>query len=87
MKKRTIIFLALLLLAIGNSFGQIVFTSEDQGTHLRQQTEGGTFGVMVPLQNVNYDQFKLEMVPVGDGILLLLGLGGTYLLKKRKDKR
>ena len=87
MKKRTIIFLALLLLAIGNSFGQIVYTSEDQGTHLRQQTESGALGVMVPLQNANYDQFKLEMVPVGDGILLLLGLGGAYLLKKRKDKR
>lgn len=87
MKKRTIIFLALLLLALGNSFGQIVYTSEDQGTHLRQQTESGALGVMVPLQNANYDQFKLEMVPVGDGILLLLGLGGAYLLKKRKDKR
>lgn len=86
MKKRTIIFLALLLLAIGNSFGQIVYTPEDQGTHLRQQTEGGTLGVMVPLQNVTYDQFKLEMVPVGNGILLLLGLGGAYLLKKRKEK-
>lgn len=86
MKKRTIIFLATLLLAIGNSFGQIIYTQEDQGTHLRQE-KSGEFGVMVPLQNVNYDQFKMEMVPVGDGILLLLGLGGAYLLKKRKDKR
>lgn len=86
MRKRTIVIITLLIMAVGNAFGQIIYTPEDQGTHLRQG-ESGTFGVMVPLQNVNYDQWKLEFVPVGDGLLFLIGLGGAYLLKKRKETK
>lgn len=87
MKKRAIVFITLLVMAVGNAFGQIIYTEEDQGTHLRQQTGSGTFGVMVPLQNVNYDQWKMYYVPVGDGLLFLIGLGGAYLLKKRKESK
>ena len=87
MKRRIIVITTLLMMFVGSSFGQIVYTQEDQGVHLRQTDESGTFGVMVPLQNVNYDQWKVEIVPVGDGLVLLLGLGGAYLLKKKRSKK
>ena len=87
MRKRIIGILTLIIMAVTTTFGQIVYTQEDQGTHLRQTEDVGTFGVMVPLQNVNYDQWKLQTVPLGDGVLLLLGLGGAYLLGKRKKKQ
>ena len=87
MKKRTVFIITLLIMVIGNSFGQIIYTKEDEGNHLRLESPEGTFGVMVPLQNVNYDQWKLEMVPVGDGLLALIGLGGAYLLKKKRSKK
>ena len=87
MRKRTIIVFTLLIIALGNAFGQIIYTKEDEGNHLRLESPEGTFGVMVPLQNVDYDQWKLEMVPVGDGLMVLLGLGGAYLLKKKRSKK
>jgi len=87
MRKRAIVFFTLLVMAVGNAFGQIIYTPEDEGNHLRLESPEGTFGVMVPLQNVNYDQWKLEMVPVGDGLMVLLGLGGAYLLKKKRSKK
>lgn len=86
MKKRIIVIATLLLMFVGASFGQIIYTDEDQGTHLRATTPTGDLGVMVPLQNVNYDQWKLMYVPVGDGLMLLIGLGGGYLLRKRKER-
>ena len=86
MKKRIIVIATLLLMFVGASFGQIIYTDEDQGTHLRASTSTGDLGVMVPLQNVNYDQWKLMMVPLGDGLLVMIGLGGAYLLRKRKRR-
>ena len=86
MNKRTIIIATILLMAVQSVMGQIIYTREDQGTHLREGGKG-ELGVMVPLQNVEYDQWKLEYVPVGDGLLLLVGLGGAYLLKKKRSKK
>lgn len=83
MKKRTIIIATIILMAIQTAMGQIIYTPEDHGTNLR---EGGNFGVMVPLQNTNTDQWKIQYVPVGNGLLLLVGLGGAYLLQKKKRK-
>lgn len=84
MKKRTIALVTIILMAVQSVMGQIIYTEEDQGTHLREGGSKPAFGVMVPLQNVEYDQWKLEYVPIGDGLLLLVGLGGAYLLKKKK---
>ena len=42
---------------------------------------------MVPMQNSNLDQFTEEYVPIGNGLLLLVGLGGGYLLKKKSEDR
>lgn len=81
MKQRIIVIAAMLLMAVGSSFGQIIFTTEDDPTQRAEE-----FGVMVPLQNVNIDQYQLNAVPLGSGWLLLAGLGGAYLLKKRKNR-
>ena len=83
MKKRTIILLVSMILAGSTAFGQIIYTNEDQYGSNRENE----FGVMVPMQNVNTDQFKEEVVPLGNGLLLLAGLAGGYLLKKKKEER
>ena len=85
MRKRTIAIVTFILMAVQTTMGQIIYTQEDQGTHLRN-TGDAPLGVMVPLQNVQYDQWKEMYVPLGDGLLLLVGLGGAYLLKKKSKK-
>ena len=75
------------MMSIQPAFGQIVYTSEDQGYHPRASGDPDEIGVMVPIQNVQHDQFKYEFAPIGDGLLLLIGLGGGYLLKKKKSKK
>ena len=42
-------------------------------------------GAIIPEQDVPYDQFQ-PYVPVGEGILLLAGLAGAYLVGKRKKE-
>ena len=84
MKRKTISLMAALVMLAGTAFGQIIYTDEDYGTHLRSGSSNPGIGVMVPLQNSNLDQWKYEYVPLGDGLLLLAGLGGAYLLGKRK---
>ena len=84
MNKRLFIILFTLVLSVGASFGQIIYTDEDYGTHLRSGSSNPEIGVMVPLQNSNLDQWKYEYVPLGDGLLLLAGLGAAYLIGKRK---
>ena len=87
MNKRLFIILFTLVLSVGASFGQIIYTDEDYGTHLRSGSSNPEIGVMVPLQNSNLDQWKYEYVPVGEGWLLLFGLSGAYLLKKKRSKK
>lgn len=81
MKKRTFVIVTILLLAVKSMSGQIIFTEEDQSIN---RTEG--FGVMVPMQNTNLDQYTLEVVPLGDAWLLLVGLGGAYLIRSSRLK-
>jgi hypothetical protein len=87
MRKRTIVIVTILLMAMQSVMGQIIYTSEDQGTHLRGSSGDPNFGVMVPLQGLNYDQWTQTTVPLGEGLLLLVGLGGAYLLKKKSSKK
>ena len=83
MKKKTLMILVSMILAVSTAFGQIIYTNEDQYGNNRE-TE---FGVMVPMQNINTDQYKEEVVPLGNGLLLLAGLAGGYLLKKKRSQK
>lgn len=67
-------------------FGQMILTEEDAGLNSRAGSSSADLGVMVPIQNSNLDQFTEEYVPLANGLLLLAGLGGAYLLKKRKTE-
>lgn len=87
MRKRTIVFAIIMLMAAHSAIGQIILTEEDEGLNPRTGSSTPGFGVMVPMQNSNLDQWKEEYVPIGDGLLLLVGLGGAYLLKKKKNLR
>lgn len=81
MKKKVLTLMTVLLMAAGSAFAQVIITDEDIN-HNRADASPNDFGVMVPMQNVNMDQWK--QAPLGSGILLLAGLGAAYLVKKRK---
>ena len=76
-----------MLLTASVSFGQIVLTTEDQGYNPRAKSTEPEFGVMVPMQNINLDQYKEESVPLGEGWLLLAFLGGAWTLRKKLRDR
>ena len=78
MKKRILTIVAGLMMAITPSMAQ-VFLDDDDYNNTRAQYNG-ELGVMVPPQNDLHDQY----VPVGEGLVLLIGLGAAYLLGKRK---
>ena len=71
-------------MSLSSVFGQIIYTDEDAGLNPRQTTQTNELGVMVPMQNVDMDQWKIA--PLGSGILVLAGLGGAYLLAKRRKE-
>ena len=86
-KSIVIIIIAMLIGCFQPVSGQIIYTTEDAGINPRAQGEGD-LNVMVPMQNVTLDQWKEPYVPVGNGLLLLAGMGGAYLLSKRgKSKK
>ena len=81
MKKRIITVVFTLFMAAAPAIGQVIYLDEDI-TNLRKGREGNELGVMIPLQGQDYDQF--EYAPLGEGMLMLLGMGGAYLAAKRK---
>ena len=82
MKKKLIAIVAVLFMTVGTAFSQVIITDEDFN-HNRAEGSSNDFGVMVPMQNVNMDQWK--QAPLGSGLLLFAGLGAAYLLKKKKQ--
>ena len=83
MKKRILTLVAVMLMAVVPAMSQVFMTDEDAWENLRVPTEEPNLGVMVPLQDVEYDQY----IPLSGGMYVLAGLGAAYLLgKKRKDK-
>ena len=84
MKKRWITLVFTLLMAVTTAMGQVIYLDEDVN-NLRQNRDPNELGVIIPLQDKPYDQY--DLVPVGEGMLLLLGLGGAYLAAKKKAKK
>ena len=85
MKKSIVIIITALLIGCFKPLSaQIIYTEEDAGLNPRAQANGN-FGVMVPMQGVSVDQWKIT--PLGNGFLLLAGMGGAYLLSKRKKSK
>ena len=78
--KKLIAIIAALMLATAPAMAQVFIMDEDEYNNSRADANG--FGAMVPEQNVTYDQY----VPVGEGIVVLAGLAGAYLLGKRKKE-
>ena len=83
-KSIVIIIIALLIGCFKPLSAQIIYTEEDAGLNPRAQGQGN-FNVMVPMQGVTLDQWKIT--PLGNGFLLLAGMGGAYLLSKRKKSK
>ncbi len=81
MKKRMLSLAAALILAVGPAIGQVIITEGDIN-HNRGEQSAEEVSVMVPGQGMDVDQWK--NAPLGNGVLLLAGLGAAYLLRKRK---
>lgn len=90
MKKRSIIILVLMVLAFGmtsvnQAMAQIFITEDEEYANLRCEDENLPNGFIIPDfpdHNETWDVFT----PLGNGIWLLGGLAGAYLLGKRKRK-
>jgi len=82
MKKRIVCIIITLFMVVGTATAQVFIMEEDDGFNLRDPSGDIGFNVMVNSQDVNNDQF----IPIGEGVLLLSGMAGAYLLRRRKKE-
>lgn len=80
MKKRIVTIILVMFMTIGAAMAQVFIMEDDECLNQRSRDGSITFNVMVNSQNVTNDQF----IPLGEGVLLLSGMAGFYLLRKRK---
>lgn len=80
MKKRIVIIILAMFMAVVPTMAQVFIMEDDESMSPRDPESAITFNVIVASQDVANDQF----VPLGEGILLLSGLAGAYLLRRRK---
>lgn len=80
MKKLILTVVVALFMAVVPAMSQVFITDEDAWDYVRTPIDQSAIPVMVPEQDVPYDQF----IPVGNGVLLLVGMGAAYLVGKRK---
>ena len=80
MKKLILTVVVALFMAVVPAMSQVFITDEDAWDYVRAPQDASAIPVMVPEQDIKYDQF----IPVGNGVLLLAGMGAAYLLGKRK---
>lgn len=85
MKKHCCLIVIALCLSFTPLFGQMILTEEDAGLNPRSGSSKAPGYVMVPAQNVNYDQW--EYAPLGNCLWLLSGLGGAYLIQKKRRQK
>lgn len=80
--KKKIIAIAIATMMAVPATAQIFLDDEDLNNRAGSSEVPGA---IIPEQDVTYDQFQ-PYVPVGEGILLLAGLAGAYLVGKRKKE-
>ena len=80
MMKKTVVLLTVLFMAVVPMKAQ-VFIADDEFEGMMRRVESD-YVLVVPNQATDADQY----LPIGNGVLLLAGLGGAYLLTKRKKK-
>ena len=80
--KKTVVLLTVLFMAVVPMKAQ-VFIADDEFEGMMRQEES-EFVLFVPVQAQDGDQ---SYSPIGSGVLLLAGLGGAYLLTKRKKQK
>lgn len=83
MKKKIIAIATLMMMAVVPAMSQVFMDDEELNQNRGEMTDK-EFGVMVPKTNVEYDQWKYT--PMGEGIVLLAGLAGAYLIGKRRKE-
>ena len=80
MKKRIVTIILAMFIMIGSAMAQVFIMADDESLNPRNPEGSITFNVMVNSQDASNDQY----VPLGEGALLLSGLAGAYLLRRRK---
>ena len=81
MKKRIITIVAALMIAAAPAMAQVFIMDEDD--YQGNRAAGPGPGAMIPMQDNPNDQY----IPVGEGVFVLAGLAGAYLLGKRKKEQ
>ncbi len=81
MMKKIMILLTVVFLSVGPLKAQIFIADDEFEGMMRKNNPD--FALVSPLQGFSSDQY----LPLGDGVLLLVGLGGAYLLRKRNKKK
>ena len=81
MKKRIIAIATVLMMATAPAMAQIFMTDED----LNNRTTSQPGGMFVDIPNA-HGQGTDYFAPVGEGLVVLAGLAGAYLLGKRRKE-
>lgn len=83
MKKRIIAMAAALMMATAPAMAQVFIMEEDDYIGKRQNTPSGQLSVELPdIYNSGEDWYT----PVGEGLFVLAGLAGAYLVGKRRKE-
>ena len=80
MKKRIVSIIMALFMVVGSATAQVFIMEDDDALNQRDPEGSIIFNVMVPTEDINTDQY----IPIGEGLLLLSGMAGLYLLGRRR---
>ena len=81
--KKVIMIAAALMMFAATAKAQVFIIDDDEFTKNRATSDGGMLVDLPQIYNSGEDWF----VPAGEGIFVLAGLAGAYLLGKRKKEQ